>query len=68
MELINKTEFGKMLLHNNFKIFVMHVAALEALFIGIIIYPLQKVQIATLKQNTAITKVLAKYLDFTNVL
>ena len=45
----------------------MHVLVLEALLLGMTIYPLRKAQIAALKQNKAPTKVLNKYSDFANV-
>ena len=49
------------------EIFVMHVAALEALLAEMIIHPTQKAQIAALKQDKVLTKVPAKYSDFANI-
>ena len=46
---------------------VVHVAALKALLAGIMIDLSQKAQIAALKQNEASTKVLFKYLDYSNI-
>lgn len=38
VELINKTKFAKAALDKNFETFVMHIAALEAPLVRIIIY------------------------------
>lgn len=45
MELINKKKFAKTILDANFEPFVLHVAALEALLIGITIHLFWVVQI-----------------------
>ena len=67
VELIDKEEFIKTALDKNFETFVMHVATLEVPLLGMTIHPLQKAQIAALKQDEALTKVLAKYSDFSDV-
>lgn len=48
VELINKNKFAKAALYEDFKIFVVHIAALEALLASMIIYPSQTTQIAIL--------------------
>ena len=67
MELINKKEFAKAALNENFEIFMIYVATLKALLLGIIIHPLREAQIVALKQNKAPTKVLLKYSNFADV-
>lgn len=72
VKLINIKKFVKMILDDISKTFIMLVAALKAPLTEIMIYSLQiakitgikPIQIATLKQDKAFTKVLAKYLDF----
>lgn len=53
-----------MLLNKKSEIFVIYIIALKPLLIGIIIYSLQKTQIAILKQNKAIIKISTNYFDF----
>ena len=48
VELINKKEFAKAALDEEFETFVLHLAALEALLREMIIYPLRKAQISAL--------------------
>lgn len=63
------------MLSEELKTFVVYVTALDTLLIEIIIYLLQTaqiidiklIQIAFLKENKALIKVLTKYLDFLNV-
>lgn len=43
---INKKEFTKMVLNKESEIFIMHIAALKALLIVIVIYSATKAQIA----------------------
>lgn len=73
MEFIDNKKFAKTTLDENFKIFVVHIAALKVL--KMIIYPLQTTQIlskkllkvAALKQNKVPIKIPTKYSDFLNV-
>ena len=75
VELIDKKEFVKAALDKESNIFVMHVAALEALLSGMTIYPSQAAQIlnsdpvhvAGLKKDKALTEVPTKYSDFSDV-
>ena len=48
VELINKKEFAKAALNKKSETFVMHVAALKALLVGIAIYFSQEAQILAL--------------------
>lgn len=50
-----------MALDDEFKTFVIYIAALKAPLARILIYFLRKAQIAALKQDQAPTKVSAKY-------
>ena len=54
MKLIDKKEFGKVVLYKEFKTFVVHIAALETLLAKITIYFSQRAQIAALKQDEAL--------------
>ena len=65
--MINKKEFVKAALDKNSKTFVIYIAILKAFLSGMTIHLLREAQIATLKQNEAPTKVLAKYLDFSDI-
>lgn len=56
-----------MTLDEESKIFVVHVAALEAQLAEILIYLLQKALIITLKQNEVFIKVSIKYSNFFNI-
>ena len=51
----------------NCKTFIVHIATLEVTLSGMIIDPSRKTQIAALKQTKALTKVLTKYSDFSDV-
>ena len=50
-----------------FETFVVHIAALEALLAGMIIYPLWEAQISAPIQDKAPTKVSPKYADYADV-
>ena len=67
VELIDKKEFAKTALDEESKIFVVHVAALEAPVAGMTIYSLQKAQILALIQDETLTKVLSEYADYADV-
>ena len=69
MELIDKNEFAKAALDKESETFVVHVAALEALLGSAkkTIHPTRVAQIAVLKQDEALIKVLPKYADYTDV-
>ena len=69
VDLIDKKEFAKGVLDEEFKTFVVHVALLEILSRStkMKMHPSQAAQIATLKQDEALTKVSSKYADYTNV-
>ena len=73
--MIDKKGFVKAALDENFETFVVHIAALEAPLSGMTIYLSQaaqildnnSMQVATLKQDEALTEVPAKYSDFSDV-
>ena len=67
VEFIDKKEFTKAALDEEFEIFVMHVTALEALLAGMAIYSSQETQILALIQDKAPTKVPPEYADYTDV-
>ena len=67
LELINKKKYTKAALDEEFKTFVMHIAALEAPLVGMAIHPSQKAQILTLIQNKAPTKVPLKDADYADI-
>ena len=67
VKLIDKKEFAKTALDKEFKLFVIHIAGLEALLARMMIHFLQQASIAALKQNEALTKVSSKYLDYANI-
>lgn len=67
MKFIDKEEFVKGALDEKLYIFVLHVAALEALLSEMSIYASEKAQIAALKQNEAPTYVLNKYSAFLDI-
>ncbi len=66
VELIGKKEFATAALDPEHKTFVVHVAALSV-DSGDEMYPSKKAQIAHLKADEALTKVLSKYADFADV-
>lgn len=69
---IDKKKFANIALEKESKTFVVYVAVLEALIIGMTIYLFRtalitngdSMQVATLKQNKALIKVSTKYSDF----
>lgn len=74
VEFIHIKKFTKTRLNRKPEIFVMYLAALEALLAGMMIQPSKTVQIgnklaqiAALKQNKAPTKIPNKYSDFSNI-
>lgn len=67
VELIHKKEFARAALDEEFKTFVVHVAALGASLVGMTIHPLQTAQIAALKQNETSTKMSPKYADYAGI-
>ena len=75
VKLIDKKEFAKAVLDVESKTFVMHISALKTPLSRITIHPSKAAQItggnpmqvATLKQNQASTKVPTEYSDFADV-
>lgn len=73
IELINKKEFAKAALNENFETFVVHITTLEVpIAMSIHFFRAPQVQdnltlAALVQQNKDITKILAKYSDYTNV-
>ena len=67
VELINKKEFSRAAFNEKSETFVVHIAALEALLVGIAIHLSQAAQIASLKQDETPTKVPPKYTDYADV-
>ena len=67
VEFIDKKEFAKAALDEEFKTFVMHVAALEAPLAGMAIYPSREAQILALILDAAPTEVPSKYADYADV-
>lgn len=65
VELIDEKKFAKTALNENFKTFVLYVAALKAPQMAI--HPFQAAQVASLKANKTITKLLSEYSDYANV-
>ena len=63
---IGKKEFAATALNPEYKAFVVHVAILS-IDLGDKVHPSKKAQIAYLKVDQAIAKVLSKYADFANV-
>ena len=56
-----------MTLNKESETFVIHLAALETPFAGMVIHPSQEAQILALIQDKALTKVPSKYTDYANV-
>ena len=67
VELIDKKEFAKPALDEEFETFVVYVAAMEGPLAGMAIHPLREAQILALIQDEAPTKVLSKYADYADV-
>ena len=67
VKLIDKKKFVKAAMDEESESFVVHVAALEALLVRIIIYCSQTTQIAALKQDEAPIKVPLKYAYYADV-
>lgn len=67
MKFINEKKIAKAALDKNFKTFVVNIVFLKALLFEMIVYSLQKSQIATLKQNEVFTNVSIKYSNFVDV-
>ena len=73
IELINKKEFAKAALNENFETFVVHITTLEVpITMSIHFFRAPQVQdnftlAALIQQDKDITKILAKYSDYTNV-
>ncbi len=68
MKLIGKKEFAEAILDLKYKVFVVHVAALNiSSNIGVKVHLSKKPQIAHLKANKVLTEVPSKYADFANV-
>lgn len=65
VELINKKKFVKVVLDENSETFLMHIAALEALLVGMSIHPNREAQIASL--FTKKVTIPDKYFDFADV-
>ena len=66
---MDKKEFAKAALDEKSETFVLHVATLETSprSVRIIIYSSQAAQIAALKQDEVLSKVLSKYIDYADV-
>ena len=67
VELIDKKEFAKTALDEEFETSVVHVAALEAPLAGMAIHPSRAAQILTLIQDETPTKVSPKYAGYADV-
>lgn len=75
VELINNDKFSKAALNKKSEMFVVYIAALKALLLGMTIHFFltaqiigdEPAQVAVLNSQKASTKVLAKYLDFLDV-
>ncbi len=65
MELINKREFAKVAMDENFETFVMHMSALNIAESSI--HPSRAAQIAALPWDKAPTKIPAEYSDYADV-
>lgn len=65
MKIINKKGFAKVALDENFETFIVHIAALEALLLGLLINPNREAQIVFLF-NKKVT-ILDKYSDFIDI-
>lgn len=65
VELIDEKEFAKAALDENFKTFMMNVAALKALKMAI--HPSRTAQVVSLKANKASTEILFEYSDYADV-
>ena len=67
VELIDKKEFARAALDEEFETYVVHVAALEAPLVGIVIHPSQAAKISALIPDKASIKVSPKYADYADV-
>lgn len=68
VELINKKEFAKVVLDENSKTVVVHVMALMAIeSIGMKVRLSQALQLATLQWDNTLTKISAKYTNYTDI-
>ena len=65
VELIDKHEFARAALNENFEIFVVHGAAQEALELAI--HPSRAPLLAVLQKNKALTKIPLEYVDYVDV-
>ena len=67
VEFIDKKEFAKAVLDEEFEAFVVHIAALKAPLAGMAIHLSRAAQILALIQDKAPTKVLPEYADYVDV-
>ena len=69
IELINKKEFAKATLDKESETFVIHIAILEAspVLPDMTMHHSRAAQIAALKQDEALSKVLSEYADYANI-
>ena len=69
VKLVGKKEFAATVLDPEYEIYVVHVASLSStsLVVSLNVHPCQRPQISGLIAKEGPTKVLAKYLDFTDV-
>lgn len=67
VELIDKPEFAKVALDKNSEMFFVHVAIFEAPKPAISIFPSRVPVLAGLQHNMSLTKIILKYVDYTDV-